>query len=116
MREILQELNREAGVVGSMIITPDGIMVAAAMGQDFEEEPVAAFASSMLLTLKRSLSDLKVTGDMTRCTLSALGGRMLFLDMKNSYLVVVTRPEAHLEDCAQAIQAAVEKVMNRKVA
>ena len=43
MREILQTLNQNADVLGSMVITPDGIMVAAALNSDLEEDKVAGF-------------------------------------------------------------------------
>ena len=92
MREILNVLNQQAGTTGSMVITPDGIMVAAALGPGFEEDAVAAFASSILLTFKRSLSSLCARGEMKTCTLNAAKSKVMFLDMKNSYLVLVADP------------------------
>jgi len=116
MREILNELNSEAGLVGSMVITPDGIMVAAALGPKFEEDTVAAFASALLLGLKRSLSLFHCRGEPTSCMLKATGGRITFFDMKNSYLVLVTDSSKKLDGSAEVIQSAIHKIKNRRVA
>jgi predicted regulator of Ras-like GTPase activity (Roadblock/LC7/MglB family) len=116
MREILIALNREAGIAGSMVITPDGIMVAAALGSDLEEETVAAFASGLLLGLKRSLSILRASGELNSCTLHASKGRITFFDMKNCYLVVVADATTKLDGSLGAIQAAMDKIRNRRVA
>ena len=116
MREILTQLNNEIGAIGSMVITPDGIMVAAALGADFEEDAVAAFASSLLLSLKRVLSSLKCRTDMSICTLHASKGRISFFNMHNSYLMVVTDSDVKLDTSVVAVQAAIHKIKNRRVA
>jgi predicted regulator of Ras-like GTPase activity (Roadblock/LC7/MglB family) len=116
MREILMELNQQAGIPGSMVITPDGIMVAAALGSGLEEDTVAAFASSLLLGLKRGLSLLKPQDEMTSCTLKGSKGKITFFDLKNSYLVVVTDSSASLGGSATAIQDAIHKIRNRRLA
>ena len=67
MREILKKLNQDADVLGSMVMTPDGIMVAAAVNSELEEDVVAAFASSLLITLKRSINQLKATSNLSFC-------------------------------------------------
>ncbi|MHC5078874.1 MAG: roadblock/LC7 domain-containing protein, partial [Planctomycetota bacterium] len=47
MLEILRRLNTGVGVRGSMIVTSEGIVVAADLGGELEEERVAAMASSV---------------------------------------------------------------------
>jgi len=116
MREILTTLNDKAGIAGSMVITPDGIMVAAALGPELEEETVAAFASGLLLGLKRSLTILRAAGELNSCTLHASKGRITFFDMKNCYLVVVADPAKRLDGSLGAIQEAMHKIKNRRVA
>ena len=114
MREILQKLNGDADILGSMVITPDGIMVAAAL-RDLEEESVAAFASSLLVTLKRSLTQLQVEGTFSYCTLNATEGKLVFFDMKNSYLVVVAQPNTQIASRVVAIERAIDEIQNRQV-
>ena len=116
MRHILKELNEETDIVGSMVITQDGIMVAAALGRDFEEDVVAAFASSLLVSMKRGLSEVKAHSDLTSCILTGDQGKISFFDMKNSYLVVVTDTDTKLDGRVDAIQRAIHKIQNRRIA
>jgi len=99
-----------------MVITQDGIMVAASLGRNMEEDTVAAFASSLLVSMKRGLSDVRVPSELTNCTLAGTNGKISFFDMKNSFLVVVTDTDTRLDVHAEAIQSAIYKIQNRRVA
>lgn len=116
MRDILKQLNSECGASGSMVITPDGIMVAAVMSNEYEEDSMAAFISSLLLTLNRSLTRFGVSGGMSSCTMSATLSRIQFFNMQNSYLVVVNPPGLKQPEKTGAIESAVKKIMNRRFA
>lgn len=116
MREILKELNHSTGTNGSMVITPDGIMVASAFSAELEEDAVAAFASSLLVSLKRSLSKIQAAGGISCCTLRASSGSVMFVDMQNSFLVVVAAPDQELDPETSAVQDAIHKIKNRRVA
>ncbi len=116
MREILKKLNQDADVLGSMVMTPDGIMVAAAVSSELEEDVVAAFASSLLITLKRSINQLKTKSSFSFCSLNATKGKLVFFDMNNSYLVVVTNPNTQIASRIVAIEQAIDDIQNRQVA
>lgn len=116
MRQILKELNEEADIVGSMVITQDGIMVAASLGKDLEEDALAAFASSLLVSMKRGLAETGAPGEIVSCTLKGEDGKISFFDMQNAYLVVVADSDTKLDDRAEAIQRAIESIKNRRVA
>ena len=116
MRQILKELNDQTGTSGSMVITPDGIMVAAAFSADLEEDSIAAFASSLLVSLKRVLAKLRTSGSLTCCTLNASNGTVMFVDMQNSYLVVLAEPDQQLDPNSPPVQDAIYKIKNRRVA
>lgn len=116
MREILKKLNQDADILGSMVMTPDGIMVAAALSSGLEEDVVAAFASSLLITLKRSITQLKAASTFSFCSLNATQGKLVFFDMNNSYLVVVTQPNTQIASRIVAIEQAIDDIQNRQVA
>lgn len=116
MREILQQLNENADILGSIVITPDGIMVAAALQPDLEEEKIAAFTSSLLLTLKKSLQQLNNSGSMSFCTINSTEGKLIFFDLENSFLVLVSRPNAQITSCMEEINHAITEIQNRRVA
>ena len=116
MRDILKKLNADLGINGSMVITPDGIMVSAALGPGFEEDSMAAFAASLLLSLKRSLLAMRPQGAMRSCTLNASSGKLMFFDMQNSYLVLVADASMTLDGNAVPVQDAIHKITNRRIA
>ena len=116
MREILQKLNKDADVLGSLVITPDGILVAAALESNLEEDALAAFASSLLITLRRNLARLRSDDGLSFCSLTATDGKLVFFDMKNSYLVVVTQPDAQIASRLVAIERAIDEIQNRQAA
>lgn len=116
MRETLAKLNSELGLLGSMVMTPDGIMVAAALGPGYDEEATAALVSAFVVPLKRSFAALGRKEGFASCTLSASRARVLLVDMKNSYLVVIARPEERVDAAATAVQNAIHRIKNRRVA
>ena len=116
MKQILEKLNQEAGIIGSMVITPDGIMVAAALGPGLEEDRVAAIVSGLLVSVRRCLSDLKTPGGLASCVLNANRGKILFFDMGNSFLVVVAQADIKVDASVVPIRSAIHKIKNRRVA
>jgi len=116
MRQILERLNDEAEILGSMVITPDGIMVSAVVGPDLEEDQVAAFAASLLVAIKRGLAKLRSASGLESCTLTGTAGKIVFYDMENSYLVLVAEADTSLDAGAEAIERAIYEIMNRRVA
>ncbi|MCZ6794616.1 MAG: roadblock/LC7 domain-containing protein [Planctomycetota bacterium] len=116
MRQILKELNSQADIVGSMVITQDGIMVAAALGKKLEEDVLAAFASSLLVSMKRGLARIGAPSPLSSCTLNGSNGKIAFYDMKNAYLVVVADTSTQLDEHTEEIQTAIHKIQNRRVA
>jgi len=113
MREILEDLKQEKGVIGSMVITPDGIMVSAALGPDLEEDRMAAIVSSLLVAVRRCLTELSAPGSLSSCSLSARQGKILFFDMENSFLVVVAEAGVRLDSSVQSIREAITKIKSR---
>ena len=93
-----------------MVITKDGIMVAAELGPDLQEDAVAAFSSTLMLTLKRSLDPLGVDIEPEEMVLTASNGKLVFLDLGNAFLVVVTRPQLRLSSGLVEIRSVARKV------
>ncbi|HAK97071.1 MAG TPA: hypothetical protein DCM87_19285 [Planctomycetes bacterium] len=114
MKRILQDLNRTAGIRGSMVMTQDGIMVAAALGPDLEEDVVAALASALLTTVKRSFNQIAAGESLSELVLTASDGKMVFLDLGNAYLVVVAKRDLALAATMVEIQSAAHRIKNRR--
>ncbi len=114
MKRILEELNRTAGIRGSMVMTQDGIMVAAALGPDLEEDVVAALASALLTTVKRSFNQIAAGESLSELVLTASDGKMVFVDLGNAYLVVVAKRDLALAATMVEIQSAAHRIKNRR--
>ncbi len=116
MKKILEDLNQEVGIKGSMVITPDGFMVASALGPDLEEDLVAAIVSSMLVAVKRCLESLKAPDGLASCVLHASQGKIMFYDIGATFLVVVADTSLNLDNTIIAIRSAIHRIRNRRVA
>ncbi len=116
MKKILEDLNREVGITGSMVITPDGFMVASALGPELEEELVAAIVSSILVAVRKSLKRLSAPDDMHSCVLHATKGKIMFYDVGNMFLVVVADTSLKIDSSIIAIRSAIHRIQNRRVA
>jgi predicted regulator of Ras-like GTPase activity (Roadblock/LC7/MglB family) len=96
MKEILNSLNEGVGVRGSLVISRDGVVIASSLGEDLDEEAIAALASSIFITLMRPAAKIRLS-EPTRFTLSAKHGRLIFEIMESLVLVVVTDKDLHLD-------------------
>jgi predicted regulator of Ras-like GTPase activity (Roadblock/LC7/MglB family) len=87
MKQMLQRLEGCPGVKGSVVMTLDGVVVAASPeAEDFER--VAAFVSTVLLSIERDAENLGFSS-LKRLTLWAGRGRVIVVPMVNMVLVVV---------------------------
>lgn len=98
-----------------MVITRDGIMVVAAIGEELREDAVAALSSSLAITLKRSLDPVGLEIDPEEMILTAEKGKLVFLDLGRAYLVVVTQPNLRLETDMVEIRGVARKLRDRCV-
>ena len=105
---ILTKVNGGVGVRGSMVVTPDGLVVASALGTDLEEERVAGMASKIIQATRVALH--KLSGAFTRFVLTAVHGRMVFVDVGQMFVVVLTEKHINLEATLLEVDAAARKI------
>ncbi len=113
MHDILQTLNKTAGIKGCMVVTKDGVVVSAALGPDLDQETVAAVSSHMIQVSGRSLDALGM-GRNERFTLTSAHGRMVFVDLDVGYLVVVTKMEMRLGQLLIEVESAARRIRPKK--
>jgi len=101
MNEQLKKLNENIGINGSLVITRDGVVIASCLKENLEEESVAALASSIINALLKPVSSFRMGsfnfGEISRFTLSARYGRLIFEIMESLVLVVVTDKNMDLD-------------------
>ena len=106
IHDILAKLDRVRGVKGTGLLTDDGIMVASTLGEDFLEDVVAGLSSFLISTTRRSLREAELGGMFTRFVLNSTHGKVVMLDVGESFLVVITNQFADLGACLVEIQQA----------
>jgi len=87
MHEVLDELNSRPGVLGSLVATEDGIVVASRLGTTLDEDATAAMVSSVLAAGRAATAS---TGEMNRLVLVATRGKLIVTALGNAWLVVLT--------------------------
>lgn len=114
MKRILTELNEQPGIKGSMVVTPDGMIVVSALGPALEEEMVAATAANMIIRAQRAMQGMGMES-FSRFLLTAAHGRMVFVDIEIGFLVVIASQSLKLDTTMLEIDSAARKILHRRV-
>ena len=89
MREVLKELNTLPGIKGSLVVTPDGIVVSSEISNELDEDTTAALVGNVETQTVRLL-DIGKYDEMDRMVLTASRGKIVIQNLENCHLVVVT--------------------------
>ncbi len=111
MYEILSELNKTQGVRGSMIVGEDGIIVAAEIGDEFEDDTVGALAASIISSVKKALSRLH-EGSMKQVMIEADNGKIFLAECPIGILAVLTGIDINIGLIRLEIKSALEKMQS----
>lgn len=95
MERILSELNKAPGILGSFIVGRDGIIIASDSTSGLNDELMGALASSIINTTEKAAEKLS-HGEIESIVLEAQKNKLLFLNTRAGFLVVLTTEEANL--------------------
>ena len=109
MYEILNQLNKTAGISGSMIVGQDGIVIAADMNSQLKDEAVGALAASIVNTVRTSMERLSDEG-LRQVTVEASKGKLFLTDVGIGILAVTTEPQVNVGMVRLEIKNAAEKM------
>ncbi len=109
IQEILDSLKQAPGVKGAALVTGDGIVVASALGLELNSDVVAGLTSFLVTTTRRSLQEGGF-GAFRRFMIQATNGKLLLLDLGESFLIVQTDQFARLDDCRDEVDQAAAAV------
>lgn len=112
MYQILEELNKTSGITGSMIVGRDGIVIAADLNSQAEEETVGALAASITSNIQKSMNRLQQTA-LSQVTIEAGSGKLFMSDAKVGLLVVTAEPDVNIGLIRLEIKNAVNKIENQ---
>jgi predicted regulator of Ras-like GTPase activity (Roadblock/LC7/MglB family) len=88
MHDLLESLNELVGIRGSLVVSRDGMVIAARWRGSHDEDRVAAMASNVVLRTSRALAERGLS-PFSRLSLTSCDGEMIFEATGDSYLVVV---------------------------
>ena len=109
MRRILKDLNCVPGIRGSMIVSHDGMVIAASLARPVDQDRVAAMASTMILMTRRAL-ERNGLHSFSRLTMTASHGNMVFADTGIAYLVVMLERNLELGPTDIEIESAAMRI------
>ena len=94
MRKILARLTKVRGVRGTLLLSPDGLVIAADLREEISAETVGALTSEVLLNLRNAGERLKL-GRTRRFTFTGADGSCAAIPIGETLLVVLVEPEAN---------------------
>lgn len=109
MKEVLEELNQEVGVKGSMVVTHDGVVVTAHVAPPLNSDQVAAIASNSIKDINASLGEIGAK-PFTKYIFNSTYGKMVFLETGAAYLVVILDKHLNLDFTMLAIASAGRRI------
>ena len=109
MKDILKEVNAMRGVDGSMVITDDGMVVAAVFGPKLLEETVAAVASRFIVSTRQLLEALNF-GLGSRFVLKSKEGVFALVPSGHAYLAIVGNAAFESKTARPHLTAAAKKI------
>ncbi|MCK4589860.1 MAG: roadblock/LC7 domain-containing protein [Nanoarchaeota archaeon] len=94
--EILQTLKKIGEVLGSSIISRDGLTIASDLSQDIDEETFAAMSAAMQGAAETAVSELK-QGNLRQIIVDAQKGKIITLSAgERAILVILAKSKINL--------------------
>lgn len=109
MKEILQELNTEVGVKGSLLLTSDGLVITADVRPPLDGDAVAAVVSATLMSVRSALKHSGLEG-FSKFICNSRFGKMVFVETGDIYLVAVLDKTINLDYTMLAVSSAAHRV------
>ena len=95
IKEIVERLSQVKGVMGSVLVAKDGLVVASNLSVQVQDEIVAAMISAVGGTAVKA-SEMMGQGALKNIILEGENGKVFLTDSNIGYLGVLTSPEANI--------------------
>ena len=95
MYNVLSDLNKTSGIKGSMLVGADGIIIAADLDTQLEDETVGAMSASIVANVSKAMERLK-SESPAQITIEAEKGKLFLADAGMGILTVITDKEVNI--------------------
>jgi len=95
MYEILAELNKTKGIIGSLVVGNDGIVIASDIGTEVDEDIIGAMAAAIVITSQKAAERMQ-QGQLLGAMMEATAGKMFLTDVGLGILVVITEHNVNI--------------------
>jgi predicted regulator of Ras-like GTPase activity (Roadblock/LC7/MglB family) len=109
MYDVLAQLNKTSGVTGSLVVGNDGIVIAADLNSQTDDDTVGALASSIAATVRKSLDGMQ-SGHLAQVTVESENHKMFLSNAGIGTLVVTTEPRVNIGLVRLEIRNAIEQL------
>jgi predicted regulator of Ras-like GTPase activity (Roadblock/LC7/MglB family) len=109
MREVLQRLNMVQGLKGSLVVTPDGLPIAAELPASWDKETAAGLGGIIGRMLSEWTEEVKA-GKVTLGLLEAKDARLFFAPVAWGYLVAITEKQCPLGEMRLEMKVATDNL------
>ena len=93
----LKIINKYPGVKGSLVMTPEGIVISSEIGEEYKDDLMSAISSSICLTIKNSLKAMNQIG-FTRYVITSTKGKLFLINLgEKSILLILTDVDIDIE-------------------
>ncbi|RUM51102.1 MAG: hypothetical protein DSY47_00155 [Hydrogenothermus sp.] len=89
--EVLQELIRDTGAEGAVLVSPDGLAIASVLPENIDEDRVAAMGAAILSLGERVASELE-KGELEQLYVKGSEGYVIFTGIKDFAVLGVLAP------------------------
>lgn len=109
MYNVLGELNKTSGIRGSMLVGSDGIIIAADLDSELEDETIGAMAASIVSNITKAMEKLN-RQNPDRITVEAEKGMIFLNDAGVGILAVITDPAVNIGMVRLEIKNAISRI------
>ena len=109
IQNALVALRHAPGVTGSAVVTNDGLVAASSLADGFDRDVIAGLSSYLMMATNRSLENGGY-GHCSKLLLNATHGKAVFVQLDESYLVVLFDHCAEISDADGEVDEAADRI------
>ena len=109
MYNVLSDLNKTSGVQGSMLVGADGIIIAADLESQLEDETVGAMSASIVANVSKAMERLK-SETPAQITVEADQGKLFLSDAGVGILTVIADKDVNIGLIRLEMKNAIAKI------